>query len=159
MSDHEVPDISVWMAFIRMCDNTVCSFLSVTQSHGSQPHVNLHAPFCNHHLFREGTRRTMTALFKCHLLNLEVRRVIMWSDMSQRCIGCLAESRPITQHYVAMTKQEAETSDPLQSRYAHPPASKLTIQCHWEITAPVRFSWLQIIQQECSKTPSGCMLK
>lgn len=68
------------------------------------------------------------------------------SDMSQRCIGCLAKWRPITQHYVAMTKREAETSDPLHSRRAHPPASKLTTQCQWETTAPVRFSWLQIIQ-------------
>lgn len=48
---------------------------------------------------------------------------------------CVAEWRSITQHYVAMTKQKAEASDPVHSRHAHPPACELTIQCHWEITA------------------------
>ncbi len=129
-----------------------------TTSHDSQAHVNPHAPVC-HHLFQERTRRTMTTSHKCHLLNLKVRGVMMSSDMSQCCLECLAKWRPITQHYVAMTEQEAETSDPLHSRHAHPPASELTIQCNWQIAAPVRFSWLQIIQLECFKTPSGCLRK
>lgn len=73
--------------------------------------------FLCHYLFPEGTGRTTIALFKCFVLNLQVR-----VDMWQRCIGCLAEWRPITQHYVAMTKQETENSDLLQSRRAHPPA-------------------------------------
>lgn len=70
ISDHEVLDISIWMTFICMCDNPVCSFLSVTQSHHPQPHVNLHDYLCQHHLFPEGTRGTFTAMFKCHPLNL-----------------------------------------------------------------------------------------
>lgn len=107
--------------FIRMCDNTVCSFLSVIQAYHSQPHVKLHASRFHHHSYLEGTTRTMTGLLKCHLLNLEVRGVIMYSDMSQCSNGCLAVQRPITQHYVAMTKHEAEISEPQHRRHAHPP--------------------------------------
>ena len=71
----------------------------------------------------------------------------------------VAEWGPITQHYVAMTKQKAETSDPMHSRHSPPPASKLTIQCHWEITAPVRFSWLEIITVGMLKRPRVVGLK
>lgn len=44
--------------------------------------------------------------------NLQVRRAIVQSDMS-RCGGGgrLAERRPITGHYGAVTKQEAEICD------------------------------------------------
>ena len=48
------------MTFIRMCDNTVCSFLSVIQPPDhSQPHVNLRVSCRHHYLFPEGTTRTM----------------------------------------------------------------------------------------------------
>lgn len=78
-------------------------------------------------------RRTSSAsLFFSLLPVTSAAQWQQWScgvGASLTCIGCLAESRQITPPYVALTKQETDTSDPHCTADMPTPLQSLTSQC------------------------------
>lgn len=97
------------------------------------------------HVFPGGRGGEWVPLFHCLPLNLQVSRV------TGHHVGRLAKRRPITQHYVAMTKQGLNPATQCTQTYSPPtspsPPSLLTNNTmSLEIAVLMRYPWLQKLQ-------------